>query len=226
MDTDAFTDLAFRVIAREATDEDRRALDAELAAQPERREEFAALRVTHDVLRTTAPMAEAERAAGPELPAYRLNELRTAVRQHFGPALNRGGKKKSLPFLVLRWLFTGTAAAVVGVAVVLICFANSAIEIGLYRTDLARGDNGGLTPASVPAARIVTFDADAPFDQWQSRPLAWYQHAKIWVDNEHDLLHIVRRDQHGHITMLTLPLAATDEAQRDQIRQVVQDLQK
>ena len=225
MDPDAFTALALRVIAREATDEDHRALDAELAARPERRGEFSELQVTHDVLRTTAPLTEAARADGPELPAYRLNELRTAVRQHFGPAAHRG-RKPGLPFLVLRWIFTGTAAAVLGVAVVLICFSNSAIEIGLYRTNLVRGDDAGLTPASVPTARIVTFDADAAFDQWQNRPLAWYQHAKIWVDNEHDQLHVVRRAQHGHIDMLTLPLAATDQAQREQIRQIVQDSRK
>ena len=225
MNPDAFTDLALRVIAREATDEDRRALDVELAARPERRGEFAELQVTHDVLRTTAPLTEATRAAGPEFPAYRLNELRTAVRQHFGPSVNRG-RKPNLPSLVLRWIFTGTVAAMLGVAVVLICFSNSTIEIGLYRTDLVRGYNSGLTPESVPAARIVTFDADAAFDRWQSQPLAWYQHAKIWVDNEHDLLHVVRREQHGRITMLTLPLAATDEAQREQIRQIVQDSHK
>ena len=108
----------------------------------------------------------------------------------------------------------------------LICFSNRTIEIGLYRTDLVRGESMGLTPASVPAARIVTFDADAAFDQWQSQPLAWYQHAKIWVDNEHDLLYVVRRDQHGQVTMISLPLAATDQAQREQIRQIVQDSQK
>ncbi|MCE0499698.1 MAG: hypothetical protein LV481_17310 [Methylacidiphilales bacterium] len=225
MDPDAFTDLALRVIAREATDEDRRALDAELAARPERRGEFAELQSTHDILRTTAPLTEAARARGPELPAYRLNELRTAVRQHFGPAVNRE-RKPSPIFAGLRWIFTGTAVAVLGVAVVLICFSNSTIEIGLYRTDLVRGDNAGLTPESVPTARIVTFDADAAFDQWQSRPLVWYQHAKIWVDNEHDLVHVIRREQNGRIDMLTLPLAATDEAQREQIRQIVQDSRK
>ena len=225
MEPDAFTELALRVIAREATDEERRALDAELAAHPGRRDEFAELQVTHDVLRTAAPMTEAERAAEPELPAYRLNELRTAVRQHFGPAANRG-RKRSLPFLFLRWMFTGTAAAVVGVAIVLICVSDRAIEIGLYQTDLMRSGTAALSPESVPTARIVTFDADTAFDQWQSQPLAWYQHAKIWVDNEHDLIHVVRREQHGHITMLTLPLAATDEGQREQIQQIVQDLRK
>jgi hypothetical protein len=225
MDTDDFTALALRVITREATDEDRRALDAELTAYPERREEFAELQMTYDVLRTAAPMTEAARSTATELPAYRLNELRTAVRRHFGPAVSLS-RKPSLPFLVLRWMFTGTAAAVVGAAIVLICFSNRAIEIGLYRTDLVRGDNSGLSPESVPTARIVTFDADAAFDQWQSQPLAWYQHAKIWVDNEHDLLHVVRREQHGRIVILTLPLAPSDEAQREQIRQVVQDLQK
>lgn len=225
MEPDAFTELALRVIAREATDEERRALDAELAARPERRDEFAELQVTHDVLRIAAPMTEAAKAAEPELPAYRVNELRTAVRQHFGPAAGRVGKR-SIPYLILRWMFTGTAAAVVGVTIVLICVSNSTIEVGVYSSDLMRSGNAGLTPENVPAARFVNFDDDASFDQWQSQPLAWYQHAKIWVDNERDQVHVIQRTQYGHITMVTLPLATTDEAQRAQLQQIAQDLRK
>ncbi|HUB67101.1 MAG TPA: hypothetical protein VL981_06425 [Candidatus Methylacidiphilales bacterium] len=223
MDIDAFTDLALRIIAGEADVDDRRAFEAEMAADPARREEFAGLQMTHRLLGVALPMTEAARATGPELPAYRINELRTAVRQHFGPAASRAGKSRS-PFLVLRWIFAGGAAAVIGAIMVMILFSDSTVEIGLYRTDLMRGNNAALTPESVPAAKIVAFDADAPFDQWQTRPLAWYQRAKIWVDNEHDLLHIIRREQNGQITVLTQPLAESDEAQRQQIEQAVNGL--
>jgi anti-sigma factor RsiW len=221
--SNAFTDLALRVITGEASVDDRRAFEAEIAANPDRREEFAELQTTHRLLCVAVPMTEAAQATGPELPAYRLNELRTAVRQHFGPVANRAGKSFS-PLLVLRWIFAGGAAAVIGTIMVMILFSNSTVEIGLYRTDLMRGDNAALTPENVPAAKIMAFDADAPFDQWQAQPLAWYQHAKIWVDNEHDLLHIVRRGPNGQITTLTQPLAESDEAQREQIQQAVQDL--
>ena len=228
MDAESFTDLALRVISHEASDDERRALEAEMSSVPSRREEFEQLKLTEKILRATAPLAQATRAIAPGLPAYRTNELRTAVRQHFGPAINR--EKKTAPggglIPALRWLFAGSGIAALGFAVVVLCFANRTVEIGLYGTDLARGGDQTLSARDVPNAHLVTFDQDAPFDQWQSRPLAWNQHAKIWVDNEHDLLHIVRRVRHGQVVMETQPLAPTDEGQREQIKQVVETLSK
>jgi hypothetical protein len=226
MDAESFTTLAMRVISREATDDERRELEAELVSVPARREEFERLKLTHEILRATAPMAQAARAITPGLPAYRVNELRTAVRQHFGPASNRAKTAASSGGLrsVLRSIFAGSCATVLGVAVVLLCFANRSIEIGLYQTDLMRGGDTALSAADVPSARLVAFDQDGPFDQWQNQPLAWNEHAKIWVDNEHDLLHIVRRVRHGQILIETQPLAPTNEGQREQIKQVVETL--
>jgi hypothetical protein len=226
MDAESFTELALRVIAREATADERRAFEAQLAAVPARREEFRQLEIVHDILRTAAPMSEAVRAQQPELPAYRMNELRTAVRQHFGPAANRE-KIAAMPprFIpVLRWLFVGSGAAVLAVAVVLLSQVNRSVEIGLYSSDLVRSGDTALSQKDVPSAQLITFDEDAPFDHWQSQPLAWYEHAKIWVDHERDLLHIVRRQKHGQVVIETQPLAPTDEGQRQQIQRVVDSL--
>jgi len=226
MDAESFTTVALRVISREATDDERRALETELSSTPSRREEFEQLKLTHEILRATAPMTEAARATSPELPAYRVNELRTAVRQYFGPAANR----KKNPARVGAWIpalrgfFIGSGVAALGFAVVIFCFANRTVEVGLYGTDQVRGLDQSLTAADIPSARLITFDADAPFDQWESQPLAWNEHAKIWVDNEHDLLHIIRRVRHGQIVMETQPLAPTSEGQREQIKQVVEAL--
>jgi hypothetical protein len=126
----------------------------------------------------------------------------------------------------LRWLFAGTGTAIVGVALVLICFGNRSVEVGLYSSDLVRSDDTALSQKDVPDAQFVTFDQDAPFDQWQNRPLAWNEHAKIWVDNEHDLLHIVRRVGFGHVVTESQPLAQSDEGQREQIKQAVETLKK
>jgi hypothetical protein len=226
MDAESFTDLALRVLSGEATADERRALETELSAVPVRREEFEQLKLTHRLLRTTVPMMEATRASAPELPAHRVNELRTAVRQHFGPAVNR--EKKAAPFSgwipAFRWIFAGSGIAALGFAVVLLCFANRTVEVGLYTVDLVRNGDKPITTADVPSARLVQFDYDAPFDQWQNQPLAWNEHAKIWVDNEHDLLYIVRRVRQGQIVTETQPLAPTNEGQREQIKQVVETL--
>jgi hypothetical protein len=228
MSPESFTDLALRVIAREATDDERATLEAELAASAERRGEFQQLQATQEILRVTAPLVAAAQATEPILPAHRRNELRTAVRQHFGPAANRGRAQAKTGGLldVLRWIFAGGGLAGLGFVIVVFCFANRSVEVGVYQTDLARGADQGLAAQDLPSAHVVTFDQDAPFDQWQNRPLAWNEHAKIWVDNEHDLLYIVQRVRTGQIVTGTQPLAPTSEGQRAQIRQVVESLQK
>jgi len=228
MDTDSFTKLALRVLANEATEGDQRSLKAELALNAARQEEFEQIKITHDILRTAMPMAEAVQAREPELPAYRLNELRSAVRQHFKTEAihdKEAASARSLK-LFLRWLLAGGGATALAMVVILVCFANRSIEIGLYQTDQVRSEGTPLAPEDVPSARLVTFDQDTPFDQWQSQPLAWYEHAKIWVDNEHDLLHVVRRINHGQVVTETRPLAPTTEGQRDQIKQAVETLQQ
>jgi hypothetical protein len=89
-----------------------------------------------------------------------------------------------------------------------------------------RGGDTRLSPADIPDATLLTFEDDAPFDQWQNQSLAWYQHAKIWVDNEHDLLDVVRREKHGHVVTQAIPLAPTPQGRRDQIKLVVESLEK
>ena len=228
MDAESFTQLVLRVLAGEATVNERRALEAELSTAPARRDEFEQLRITHDLFRVAAPMTEASHATEPALPAYRVNELRTAVRQHFGRAKEsyREPEPFRMLFPALRWLLTGGAVTVLGVVIVLMSFSDRSVEVGLYMVDRVRGGDQGLTAENVPSAHLVTFDYDAAFDQWQKQPLAWNQHAKVWVDNEHDLLHIVHRDAQGKSVEETQPLAPTDQAQREQIKQVVESLGK
>jgi hypothetical protein len=225
MDVETFNTLALRVIAGEASADDRYALEAELSAEPARSEEFQQMQVTHDILRLTAPMSDAALAATPELPVWRVNELRTAVRQHFGPAANRPVKTSAWA-PALRWIFGGTGFAAFGAAVIILSFANRNIEVGLYGSDLVRNGDHALTAQDIPAAHLLTFEQDAPFDAWQNRPLAWNERGKIWIDNERDLLHIVRRVSHGTIVMETQPLAPTNDGQRAQIQQAVDSMGK
>jgi hypothetical protein len=223
MDAQSFTELALRVIAGEATADDRTALDRELSADPARRAEYDELALTFDAIRTAAPINEAALAAAPELPAHRVHELRGAVRRHFGPLT----AVRHTPLLdALRWLFAGGGLAGLAAIIAVLCLSNRTIEVGLYKSDVERGLDQHVTPQDIPAAKLVTFDQDADYDTFQNQPLAWYEHAKIWVDNEHDQLHIVKRVDHGHVVTLTQPLAPTDDAQRAQIQQAVQDLQK
>src|SRR5882762_1676198 len=112
MDADSFLNLALRVLAGEAGKEDRHALETELsrarASDPARLMQFEQLKMTQQMLRTVAPMTGAIRATEPELPPWRLPELRAAVRQH----LREAGKQRASSGLtpVLRRLFLVTGA--------------------------------------------------------------------------------------------------------------------
>ena len=231
MDAENLKELALRVIAHEASAEDRAVLAAEVAADPERAKEFDQFVLEINALRTTAPMAEAVRAAAPELPAHRINELRTAVRQHFGPAVAPARPANAL-LDGLRWLFAGGGLTGLAAIIVVLCLSNRTIEYGGYADSLQRDGVHSLTQADLPAAKYITFDRDADFDAWQNQSLAWYEHAKIWVDNEHDQLHIVKRMGFGHIVTQSLPLATADDpqaaqdAQRAQIQQAVDSLSR
>ena len=226
MDVESFQSLALRVISREATDDERRALEAELASAPARQAEFEELKVTHDVLRTTAPLAEAAAAktTSPELPAHRVGELRTAVRQHFGSETKAKTVGSPLWGHILRWVFGGGGLAAAVFAVAILCFANQTIEVGSYTDDQVRSGGRPLSHADVPTAKLLEFDQDATFEAWQNAPLAWTERAKIWVDNEHDLLYVMHRVRHGQVVMQAQPLASTPEGQREQIVQVVNSL--
>ena len=222
MDADTFTELALRVIAGEASADERAALERELA-DSSLRAEFDQLALTFNAIRTAAPMNAAAQATAPELPAYRVHELRSAVRRHFGPLT----AVRHTPLLdALRWLFAGGGLAGLATLVVLFCFANRTVEVGLYKSDLERNADKNITQQDIPTAKLVTFDKDAEYDSFQSQPLAWYEHAKIWVDNEHDLLHITKRVDHGQVVSVAQPLAPNEDDQRAQIQQAVQDLQK
>ena len=220
MDADTFTDLALRVIAGEGSADERAALERELA-DSSRRADFDQFALTFTAIRTAAPMNAATQATAPELPAYRVHELRSAVRRHFGPLT----AVRHTPLLdALRWLFAGVGLAGLATLVVLFCFANRTIEVGLYTSDLGRNADKNITQQDIPTAKLVTFDKDAEYDSFQSQPLAWYEHAKIWVDNEHDQLHIIKRVDHGQIVSIAQPLAQNEDDQRTQIQQAVQSL--
>jgi hypothetical protein len=230
MDADTFTDLALRVMTREATEDDRRALEAELESTPARRDEFEQLRITHDLLRTAAPAAEVavSNSTVPELPAHRVGELRTAVRQHFGPAAAREKSTAGSPLFrfLLRWLFGTTGAIGLGFAIFLAFFANRDVEFGAYADGQVRGSDQPITATDAPGAKFVSFNGDTSFEQWQAAPLAWNEHAKVWIDNEADQIHIVRRVRMGQILRETRPLAPTPDGQRDQLRQLMAELER
>jgi anti-sigma-K factor RskA len=227
MDADSFDVLALRALSREASDEERRELETRMIADPALREKFRQLKITYEIVRTVAPLSEAGQVREPGLPAWRVNELRTAVRRHFGSASTRRNRFDAATTLpaAWRWLCAGGGIAALAAIITLLAISDRFVEVGFYRADAVRGGEAVLTAQDVPRAKIVTFDQDASFDQWQ-HSLAWYQHGKVWIDNESNQLHIVRRDSHGQIVEENQPLAPTASGQREQINRAIDSLDR
>ncbi len=161
MDADSFTELALRVIAREGSDDDRRALEAEFAATPALRDEYEQLRMTHEILQATAPALEATHETAVELPAHRVGELRTAVRQHFGPAGARVKHDSSAFRFLLRSVVGGTGIAALRLAIIVASCANRTVEVGSYVVDDVRSGGAPVSSADLSSAELARFNTDA-----------------------------------------------------------------
>jgi hypothetical protein len=84
MNDQSFFDLAMKVIARHATNEERANLNALLAQEPELRAEFERLETDARVAKDALPLITACTASTAEFPAYARERLQTAVRQTLG----------------------------------------------------------------------------------------------------------------------------------------------
>ena len=119
MNDQSFFDLAMKVIARHATNEERANLNALLAQEPELRAEFERLETDARVAKDALSLITACTASTADFPAYARERLQTAVRQTLG----RPESVAKEPHRSLAWGWrwglglTGATAAVLLVAV-------------------------------------------------------------------------------------------------------------
>ena len=240
-------DLALKVLAGEATSEEAQELRRELEKSPEAQSEYEDLKGVFQLLHTTAPLTDALQARDPVLPAHALESLHTARRRVFreqarraqAPSFSLSAYLAGHLSLILRIVFACGAMVVLFISMQVSNLSDGSVEVGMYREDSTRGGEqpfvngaGDLTGLPLPggtahtrAVKVQLFDLDQPFDQWKTR-LAWYQHGKIWIDNEKNLLHILSRNAQGESTERTEPLATTDAQQHEQILKAVDELRR
>ena len=133
-----FLELAMKSIGGQASAAERVELDAVLAGEPERREEFAQLEAQARLARTVLPLAEAVGASSPGLPGYARERLRTKVRQTLRSS-GAGGNERAEPtrsvFAGWRWVL-GLVGATAILAIVflpkLMGPREAVVEIALF----------------------------------------------------------------------------------------------
>lgn len=230
MRDDKFQSLALHVLSGDATPEERATLESCLVAEPSRRDEFEELRATLAITQATLPLAAALDAEPVELPRHRLGELHSAVRLHFQKKeiADDATEGSAVAWFQTLWgrLLWGSGLAVACVAVFLSAQpAPTGIEMGLYAESTTRSLSGELVPPTAPGLRVTRFENDQSFDQWLAHPFAANEKARIWLDEEHDLIHIRKRLPVLRFTYeSTRPLPAGDTERRAALETLLGEL--
>ena len=143
MNDQRFFDLAMKVIARQADEEERADLDAMLADKPELRAEFTRLEADVRVAKDVLPLVAACTSSTGQFPAYARERLQTTVRQTLGrPESAAKEPDRSLAW-GWRWVLGLAAATAVVVIVALSNFrAPNAPVIQVAMLDTVGGTRG------------------------------------------------------------------------------------
>lgn len=231
MHDDEFHHLALKALSKEISAEESATLERCLKEEPNRQAEFDDLREAFEITRTTLPLASALEAAPVELPAHRMNPLRSAVRLHFQKTeavAEAESASSMLNWLQTTWGRCLSGGGLVAVCVVLLLVAwpgPTGVEIGLYAESTTRDGAAALTLPETPSVRVTRFENDQSFDQWLARPFGQDEKARIWFDEEHDLIHVrVRPTLFHDAREWTRPLPAKEADRRATLESVLRSL--
>ena len=156
-----FDILAAKVLAGEATEEERSRLQSMLANSRELRAEFTALQLTWNSLQKAAPVFQAETAPPAEIPAERLRQLQQVVRDARQPSpsvrtnnqRNEGPTRLSLADIFRNWRARWNGA-VAGIASVTLIALLAGTFFWLHPPATPRSSNSNST-APVAHLRVL-----------------------------------------------------------------------
>ncbi|PAW79513.1 MAG: hypothetical protein B9S32_02965 [Verrucomicrobia bacterium Tous-C9LFEB] len=231
MHDDEFQHLALKALSGDISPEENAALERGLKEEPARQAELEDLRAALAITRATLPLASALEASPVELPAHRLNQLRSSVRLHFQK--EEAKPEAATRFAGWNWLRTAWGQSLSGAALAVLCVVlivasqsgPSGIEIGLYAESTTRDGVTALTLPESASVRVTRFENDQAFDQWLSRPFDREEKARIWFDDEHDLIHVrLRPTLFRESREWTRPLPAGDADRRAALESLLRSL--
>jgi len=221
MNEEQFTEIALKVLSGEADVAERARLETALREDKALALEFESLRETFLAARQSSPLLAARHTEAVPFPEYRLQELKASVRSAFPQ--KKGGQKESrlslFRYLVSPW--GGAALALLAVSFVLLSNALSPkpyVAVGMYAEETTRGENASQI-TDVAGATTHRFDTDAAFAAWLASPFSKGEKARIWIDEEKDLLHI-----RTPLTERAEPLPSTPQDREARLRALAHEI--
>ncbi len=179
MNEQQFFDLALKVIAGQASDAERRELEALLAGRPELKTEFERLRDDARIVREVLPLVSATQATAGVLPAYARGRLQTKVRQTLGgqkAATGPAGERERKMLWPWRWVLGLASAAAVAAFLMLTLFnrpSEPAIQVAMLDTAGAtRGldaNEAALLRQTWEKATVDSFSSVEDLRAWEAK---------------------------------------------------------
>ena len=236
MDDQQFDELTAKVLAGTASPQEQSTLEAICQQDESRRKEYASFQATMKAVAAGGAAAQALDeipAEAPELPRYRMEELRTAVRQEFGATKIKDKSRSvelSFSAYLKRWLLPAMALFVSAGLTIYILLPTQApptiVQVGLFGEILARG--GGLHSSSLQSdqTEVMSFQREMDYDKWIEQGLAEQVMAKIWINEEDSMLEILwKTPQTGVIEKIKEgPLPSSQKAKHKRLEALIHTL--
>ena len=229
MTDEEFDALALRVLSGNARPEEALELQGLLAAEDARASQFKELKEAYQITAALLPVTEALQSGEKMLPAYRMQELRGEVRKCFpkNPAL-----AQERVSVIWEFLF---APPVWGMAAVLLCglllfeqarIGSGPVEFGGYAGTSMRGEQEQLPEDLKVRVTVRSFEREDQFANWQKGNRVDTAKARIWFDDEKDLVHVLRPGGlFSPSVMVTYPLPENPRWRVELLRKILGSLQ-
>lgn len=224
MTEDEFEALAIKVLSGAGSPDEEKNLRHLTSQDAERANSLAETKAILAFAKATLPTAIALEKQEPHLPAYRLNELKGAVRRHFPQ------KRKSSKPWWREWfpqLATGSVAALVLIALLAYGMSpvSGPVEFGSYADSPTRGGDEELSLKDIPGLEKHSFSKEEDFTLWQQKGGNTSASARIWLDDEHDLIHIVHERKWSFFSSeQTVPLPAETAKREALLKSLIQEI--
>ncbi len=226
-----FESLALKVLEGTANAGETALLQRVIAEDPRKMEQWLELKEALRIARAIMPSLQALEGGKAKLPAYRLPELRAAVRRVFPEKI----VGERTPFLSWRTLFRPVPACMLSGACVVffgmllwqsIWVRSGPVEFGSYAGYAVRGEQETLPSGLQRQVTVKAFEKENEFSDWQKN--GWNSHpkARIWFDDEKDVVHVLRPG--GPLSRsveVVYPLPEDPRQREELLRKIISGLQ-
>lgn len=228
MNPEEFELLATRVLTGDASATEKETLESLLAKDLDRHKEFEAMKVAHQAIRQGVPLVNAMEAKAPELPAWRLNELRDSVRQAFAHPAGEPVRDRSISFGWLsRGLLWGGAVAAVLLCLLIVPWGGPRrIEVAMYADYATRGPSRFAFLQQEQRVDVKQFQKDEAFEKWKRAPLPRNQSARIWIDDETNFIRARWWNARGKLQEACEALADDPRQQEAQLQAMIATIRR